>query len=365
VGYEELIKYVRSYRNEHPGASKQQLAAAAASELHLTKHRAVYSSGKYSVRFCETSKSSFSGTVCALRWIKQFDSVPLIVVLARPDRTEFFLANATFIDKVSHTSHRLTIDRIRGSINGSNIIRIYDGIENRPENFDTLFSIHQEFSWRENLERLVETTSGIAGRDTRLVVTEARRAAILKSPELAATLLGNPAYRRLKQELATIVQERLVDILDVAQIDNVNLRGNRIEQLITSGINEHNLADMIRHVGDVELQLEIKTKLMDRASSPKAYNVDKALEVLSRGTTVIAFSFVAIYLASDQVTASTVLVFDRTVLDATRIQFHWAGRNSRGVTQLTGNLAPLFSPSYEEQIDVARAQQFLQKLIDL
>jgi len=287
------------------------------------------------------------------------------VVILRPSSTEFLLANTTFLKRISHSSHQLRVDNIRGSFLGHDIMRDYAGITNRPENFDILFSIHQEFGWQENLERLVEATTGIAGRGVRFVVTEAARARIMKSPELAAIVVANPVYRQLKRELAAIVQERSADILQAADIDNVNLRGNQIEQAITGGINEHNLADMIRHIDDVELQLEIKTKLMNRASSPKAYNVDKALETLSTGRTLIAFCFVGMHTALGQVTTSTVSIFDQTVLDATRIQFHWAGRNSRGVTQLTGNLAPLFSPTYEEQIDVKRAQRFLQGLIDL
>jgi len=53
------------------------------------------------------------------------------------------------------------------------------------------------------------------------------------------------------------------------------------------------------------------------------------------------------------------------VIRATRIQFHWAGRNSRGVTQLTRDLATLFSPEFEENIDQDAAVAFLKDLINL
>ena len=171
---------------------------------------------------------------------------------------------------------------------------------------------------------------------------------------------------RVKQELADIVAERADKILTHAEIDNVNQRGNLIEQAITGGINEHQLADLIRSVGDnIELQLEIKTKLMDRASSPKAYNIDKALETLATGKTIIAFCFVGINIGTRQVTVSTVSMFDEAVLSATGIQFHWAGRNSRGVTQLTGDLTSLFSPAYQESISTDKASDFLRSLLDL
>lgn len=365
MGYVALIDFVLQYRRTHPTASKQGIAAATADALGLREHRSVYSTESYVVRFSESSTGGFPGTVCGLRVIQKFDSVPFIVVLIRPRSTEFFLANSTFIKQVSLASQLLAVGRIRGSVNGSNIIREYDGIGNRPENFELLFSIHQEFGWEENVQRLVEATNAISGRGTRFDVTDDRRAAIMRSPELALAIVGNPVYRKLKQELAIIVEERSAEILRTAVIDNVNIRGNQIEQLITGGINEHHLADMVRHVDGVELQLEIKTKLMDRASSPKAYNVDKALATLSSGRSLIAFCFVGIHVSSGQVTTSTVSIFDKAVLDATRVQFHWAGRNSRGVTQLTGNLAPLFSPTYVEKVNVTQAQQFLEKLLSL
>lgn len=365
MGYNALIDFVLDYRRSHPDASKQQIAEATATGLGLQSHRSVYSGDGFIVRFSESRTTGFSGTVCGLRVIQQFDRLPFVVALVRRHSTEFFLANSTFINKVSHTSQVLTLDKIRGSINGSNIIRVYDGIANRPENFDLLFSIHQEFGWAENAQRLVEATGTISGRGGRFIVTDKSRDAIMRSPELAAGIVQNPVYQQLKRELATIVKERSAAILQAGTVDNVNLRGNQIEQLITGGINEHRLADMIRHVDGMELQLEIKTKLMDRASSPKAYNIDKALATLSTGRSLIAFCFVGIHVRSGEVTASTVSIFDQAVLAATRIQFHWAGRNSRGVTQLTGNLSPLFSPSYAEQINVVDAQHFLQKLLNL
>lgn len=365
MGYQDLIAFVDSYRVKHPRASKQQVAAATAAALSLSKDRSVYRCEQYAVRFSSAKVKSFSNAVLSLSALRKVDTIPFIVVVLLPSSTEYLLANTTFLKKIGHSSHELRVDNVRGSFLGHDIIRDFDGIPNSPLNFDTLFSIHQEFEWGENLERLVDATNAIAGRGKRFAVSEVAADAIMKAPELAAELVRNPAYRDVKRQLAIIVQEKSAEILDAASIDNVNVRGNRIEQLITGGINEHGLADLVRHVGEIELHLEIKTKLMDRASNPKAYNIDKALKALSSGRTVIAFCFVGIHVASRRVTASTVSILDRTVLAATRIRFHWAGRNSRGVTQLTGNLAPLFSPNYEERIDVAEGQKFLRKLLDL
>jgi len=367
VGYSQLIDFVLNYRRSHPNASKQQVSSATAAELRLTKRRSVFAYNDYAVHFSHASGPSLSNVVVSLSALKAFDHVPFVVAVLRPTATEFLLANTTFLKKISHSSHQLRVDNIRGSFLGHDIMRDYEQTPNRPENFEFLFSIHKEFSWEENVERLVEVTNAIVGRETRFTVTRAGREAIMRSPELARDVLANPKYHRLKREIAAIVQERSAAILEATALhpNNVNLRGNQIEQLITGGINEHHLADMIRHIDDVELQLEIKTKLMDRASSPKAYNIDKALATLSTGRTLIAFCFVGIHVGSGQVTASTASIFDQAVLAATRIQFHWAGRNSRGVTQLTGNLTPLFSPTYVEQINVPAAQDFLETLLNL
>lgn len=104
---------------------------------------------------------------------------------------------------------------------------------------------------------------------------------------------------------------------------------------------------------------------MNLKSNPKGYNIDKYLRVLSRGQAVLSFFFVGI----DTMTRTTMTGFastlDKSILEATRVQFHWAGRNSRGVTQLTGDLAEVFRPGFGEVVEIGRARVFLQELIDL
>lgn len=363
---QEVLAYIQDYRAAKPDASKQEIAAATAREFALAKQRSVYTCAQFSLRFSAASGPTFSNVVLSLSALKAVDHLPLIVVVVRSPECEFLLANSTFLKKISHSSHQLRVDNVRGSFLGHDIMRVYEGIPNRPENFESLFARHQAFTWDKNLERLVESTNQIVGTGRRFAPTPEQRETILRSPSLAASLLANAAYERLKQELAAIVAERTAQILQFAGIDNVNQRGNLIERSITGGINEHKLGDMVRHLAGLAcIELEIKTKLLDRASSPKAYNIDKALEALARGDTVIAFCFVGVNVAADRVTASTVSIFDQVVLAATRVQFHWAGRNSRGVTQLTGEFPRVFAPEYQERIDVAAAQRFLEDLLNL
>lgn len=363
----EAVAIIKRFRDNNPDATKDQVAQATASSCGLQKIGKVYACDDYAIRFSSAKGTSFSNTVLSLKKVKDFDHIPFVVVVCRPGSTEFLLANTTLLKKISHSSHQLRVDNIRGSFLGHDIVREYEGLANAPAHFAELFARHQEFTWQENLERLVEATNSIAGTGHRFEPTDTERTTILSTPALASEIINRPSYKTLKQELARIVRERSARILEVAERHrtNVNLRGNEIEQIITGGINEHNLGDMVHHLdGDVTLEVEIKTKLMDRASSPKAYNIDKALQTLARPNTLIVFCFVGINIAGESTTTSTVSILDSTVIRATRIQFHWAGRNSRGVTQLTGDLAPLFSPHFEENIDQNAGVAFLQDLLN-
>lgn len=79
----------------------------------------------------------------------------------------------------------------------------------------------------------------------------------------------------------------------------------------------------------------------------------------------MSFFFVGIDIEAGNIKTCLVSIFDRTILKATRVQFHWAGRNSRGVTQLTGDFVSIFNPDFSEDIDVSLVKDFLMKLIDL
>lgn len=105
--------------------------------------------------------------------------------------------------------------------------------------------------------------------------------------------------------------------------------------------------------------VNIKTKLLDRASAPKAYNIDKMLRTLSHPGSIFFFYFIGIDVAHRAIRSRIVSIFDPIVLSATRIQTHWAGRQSRGVTQLTGTISEIFAPHYRPSVDAQRAREFL------
>ncbi|NLG87315.1 MAG: hypothetical protein GX489_08885 [Firmicutes bacterium] len=360
----DFIQFTKDYCDRHPQSSKGAVAAAVAAHFNLQKDRSLYVCSSFAVRFSYSSSSSFSNVVLSLKKLHQYDDIPVVVVVVRPTGVEFLLANSTFIKKISHSSHRLTTDNICGSFLGNDIIREYDGIPNRPERFEELFNIHQEFTWQENLERIVEATNNIAATNRRFTPTDVGVANILRSAELARDLCADPEYQAIGTKLQQIVIENRDAILQAAAIDNVNLRGNKIEQIITQGGNSHGLQDSsVTLSSGVRILIDIKSKMLDAASAPKAYNIDKFLETLASGNTVVSFFFVGVDRTNSSVVTALTSVLDASLLDATRVQFHWAGRNSRGVTQLTGDWSTVFTEP--EQVDVNKAQEFLNQLIKL
>lgn len=358
--------FLRSYAKNHPQCTKDEISRAAAKEFALSKKRSVYFRAEFAVRFSSVKGSSFSNGVLSLSTLQKYDQTPFVVCIVRPEGVELLLANSTFLKKISHSSQQLRVDNIRGTFLGHDILREYEGIENRPEFFDELFDLHSLFTWEENILRLVENTNAITPTGQRFEPTEQERQNILVSPEIAKSLSTHPEYIQLGKELDTLVDQNLEAILEAAKIENINLRGNKIEQIITAAGNFHSLEDLSRTltIGH-EVKIDIKTKIFALSSNPKGYNIDKVLRVLAVGNTVFSFYFIGINTNDKFVVTCLVSILDEKILSATRIQFHWAGRNSRGVTQLTGDFNSIFTPDFSETINVKRAQEFLYHLIEL
>jgi len=362
----ELVKFTGAYLAAHPGCSKETLSAVVAKEFKLREERSVYACDDFAVRFSSASGQSFSNVVLSLSTLQRYDTKPFIVCVVRSSGAEFLLANSTFLKKISHSSQSLRIGQIRGSFLGHDIMRECNGIRNGPQNFEKLFSMHEEFSRDENLARLVEATANIVPTGVRFDPTTQELGNILSSVDLARSLSQRTDYVDLGTELNDRAQQNMSRILSAARIDNINKRGNIIEQIITGATNVHGLADLTFTLRTgTRVLVDVKTKVLALTSSPKGYNLDKFLEALAGGDTVFAFFFVAVDPKTQRLPTRLVSVFDHTILKATRIQYHWAGRNSRGVTQLTGDLTPLFEPGFRELIEPANAKGFLQRLIYL
>ena len=363
---ETLASYMSAYVSSHPNLSKSELVRATQLQFDLSKERSVYCDSYFSIRFSSASGKSFSYVVLSLSALQKYDNKPFIVCIVRQETIELLLANTTFLKKISHSSHRLRADNIRGSFLGHDIIRLYENIENVPRNFGVLFDIHSQFTWQENIDRLVEKTNAIVPIGVRFDPSIQQRDNILAAPIIASMLSQHPEYIQLGEELSRIVQGNLEAILKAGEIDNVNQRGNTIEQIITRSGNFHGVEDIVRTLNlGTEVRVDIKTKVLTLTSNPKGYNIDKILKTLSAENTIFSFFFVGINLDMQYVLTCLVSIFDQTILNAARVQFHWAGRNSRGVTQLTGDLSSLFRSNFTESIDINQAQDFLQRLISI
>jgi hypothetical protein len=358
----QAIDFIRAAKNADPSADKGKLQKLCVEHFGMARVRSVCVGDGYSLRFSQARPGTFSNTVLSLSALKIYDDKPFVVVVVRTNSVSFLLANTTLLRKISHSSRMLRVDNVRGSFNGTDIVSNYGGVANIPENFEELFAEHKAFTWEENLVRLVEATNAIVGRSTRFIPTEGQLAVLLKAPERSANALRSQEFRKIENDLKRQVVQKKREILQAAQIDNVNLRGNAIERILTESTNQHELGDLQVNLTDGPLLIDIKTKLVDRASAPKAYNIDKMLTFLATPGSVFALLLVRVNIAASSVTATLSPVLEESVLSATRIQHHWAGRASRGVTQLSGVLP---SDGAARHVDLARAGAFINELLDL
>jgi hypothetical protein len=304
--------------------------------------------------------------VVSLATLQEFDDRPFLVSVLKPSGVQTFLANATLIRKVSHSSQKLAVDKIRGTILGHDIVRELDGVKNDPSNFAALFETHQGFTWRENLARIVEATTSISPTGLRFDPNPEELVRIRTSSSVSFGAEREGKIAMAERQLLAELRKHKRKILELAEIDNVNLRGNRIEQLLTGAGNFHLLGDqIIETVDSVRIVVDLKTKLLGLSSSPKLYNIDKMLNALATEPTVFCLFFIGIDGQNGIVVGRLVDILDSQLIDGTRIQFHWAGRNSRGVTQLSMDTTNLFDKNFQRTIDVKKASAFIERLLSI
>lgn len=365
---------------------KARLTRIVADTFGLTKDRSVYYSADYAIRFSSSASRNFGNTVLSLSNLRKYDDRPFIVCLVTPAQNFCLIANTTFLKKISHSSQELRANNIRGSFNGSDIMRDFEGIENCDQNIPRLFDIHAEIGFEDNLPRLVEATNNISPSGVKFAVSDVARGNILASPSRAICFVASQDASTLKSELDAKVAKYKNEILLAALIENVNVRGRIIEYLIAgddaglrqrliaalkSGANglpafktDNTLGDYQRQFEAFDTETDVKTKIMILNSNPKAYNLDTMLEFLAGDRSVFMFYFVGV---DPGKIVNTVLVsmFQRDLLGATILLKHWAGRNSRGVSQFEGKAINRLIERPSTQIDEAKAQEYLARVIAL
>lgn len=383
----EALQQLIDLIERHDGINdKGKLSSLIAAEFGLTKDRSVYYCAHYALRFSSSATRSFGNTVLSLSNLKKYDDCPFIVCLVTPTKNYCLLANTTFLKKISHSSQELRQNNIRGSFNGSDIVRDFEGIDNVASNIERLYAIHADIGFEENLPRLVEATNNISPSGSKFVVGEPEKCTILAAPHRAVQFVSAKDCALLKAELDQKVDEFKTEILLAALIENVNVRGRIIEYLIAGeddtlrqelisalkagdrGIppfkTDNTLGDYHRRFDLFDTETDVKTKIMILNSNPKAYNLDKMLEFLARDQTVFMFYFVGV--DPDKV-VNTVLIsmFQTNLLNGTLLLKHWAGRNSRGVSQFEGKVINDLILSPKSTIDETFATDFLERVIAL
>lgn len=225
----KLIDFIKRLDGQ---AGKARLQELVQKEFSLTKDRSVFYTDAFAIRFSSSKSTSFSNTVISLSNLQKYDDFPFVVCLNTPNKNYLFLANTTFLSKVSHSSQELREDNIRGSINGSDIVKVFNDIYNEPKNFAELFAIHSEIGFDGNLARLVEATNNISPNGSKYNIRAIDKDVILQSPQRAKDFVVSAEYSTLKSELDQMTIAYKNEIILASLIDNVNIRGRVIEYII-------------------------------------------------------------------------------------------------------------------------------------
>ncbi len=348
----------------NPQIDKENFARQLAQRFGLERARSVFHANDFAVRFCYSDDAGFSNCVISLSTLKNFDDRPFLVCLLKPSGVETFLANSTMINKASHSSQKLTMYCVRGTILGHDILRSMDDVANDPSNFEALYEVHAGFRWEENLERIVAATNLIDPTGKRFEPTPTQRAALLLAPETSQAAERNGRMNQIERNLQARLAEREEEILKAAETGNVKLRGDAIEYLLTGEKTVHGLEDSVfEEKGEIRVLVDLKTKMLDLSSSPKLYNIDKTLQQLSDGLTVFCIFLIGIDRQRKRIAGRLVDILDSQLIPMTRTQFHWAGRNSRGVTQLTGDASKFLESGFTRRVDARVAKEFLERLL--
>lgn len=376
---ESLVDFIS---NRNGIADKTILATQVQKQFNLVKDRSVFYGEWFAIRFCKAISVNFSNTVLSLSALHKYDKMPFFVCLVTPTRNFLMLANTTFLRKISHSSQELRRDNIKGSFNGSDIMRSFAGVNNTPKNFEFLFASHENYTFEENLDRLVEATNNISPIGKKFSPTDSQIECIRESVNRAVSFMISSDYDILNDDLNKRVKAVESEIAIAAFIDNVNLRGRIIEYLITSEDDLKNtLIQSLRNktplpkiytadkLGDYEKEFEcyltetdIKTKILFLQSNPKGYNIDKLLSFLSEERSVYLIYVVAID-ENKHISTRLCSMYNQQLLHGTRIMKQWAGRNSRGVTQYDGKALEEIVFNFDPYIDTVESQDFLAKCL--
>lgn len=382
-----IYQFVDDIISTAPTGDKDSVIKYVCDKYRFTLDRKVYYCRYFAVRFSYSQSGAFSNTVLSLSALQKYDKIPFFVVLVRKGASNIiYLANSTFLSKVSHSSKELTMCNIKGSFNGSDICKEYNGLKNSPENFEELFTLHEGLEWDDNLFRLVEASSAIKPKSQKFNPDTTELSNIYNSVLRASSFVKSENLLVLNQDLKDRCNKCRDAILVASHIENVNIRGRLIEFLITADDDLRNkisstlrdreqllpefstqdeLGDYIRIFDNGKTYTDIKTKIIYLDSAPKAYNVDKFLEKMAE----VDSSFFLFLIGIDEhgiFNTALCSVYHDDLINASIVQHHWAGRATRGVVQLNGKVLNqiLDNKSFVNKIDEKKATDYLKSLLE-
>ena len=331
---DKIIKMSKTFTTPY---NKQTIVNSIVKKFNLSAKRKVYHNNDIGIRFSNVRNGGYGNTFLGFRQILENDDKPLIACIIRNKGIEFLIANSTFITRISHSSKIFELLKIRGSVNLTNIVKSFSGYSNEPKNFEELFKLHLDIPQQDNIERIFENTKLIKSHKEKAEITDELRKAILKNISFIKDIEKDPEFVRTKNSLIKSVENAKTEILKIAKTQNVNIRGNLIEQLITKGKNSHELGDILTTINnDQTMIIDLKSKLLNSSSAPKAYNIDKLLDTLSKDKVYFGYLFIGIDNKKNEVKTNLVSFIDNALINNTKIQHHWSSKNSRGTTQLVG-----------------------------
>lgn len=333
----------------------------------IVKDGALFCGDGYALRLSsdDTGTANSSNTICGFRKIVKYDDVPCVSCNVRPKEAEFSLMNTTFIKKVSHSSQKLTVNKMRGSINHTDIMKEVEEIKNDPCNFVKLLKIHRSVYQKDNIERIVNSTLDIKPSKEKFTPTEKERKRLFASPFLSKAIAGSDEYRDINNKLHQKVQSEHDRIIECAKQNNAKNRGDGIEEIITGKKPDHGLCDVIESIYDeTSVGIGIKTKIVSDGSNPTLYSIDKVLQWLADGS-IFALFIIEVDSNNKVIRKILLSIFDRTIIEASTIQQHWSGRNARGHTQLEfSKCYNIFDDDYSESIDINFSKKYIKKLLE-
>ena len=309
-------------------------------------------------KLIDSKKSASSNTVTALKNILKHEDVPFIAVFLDKANVRFRLMNSSLVRKVSHSSQQLTMKKIVGSINGSDILSEWAGIPNDERGLEELFALHQEALPKENLDRIVAATQGIQGRapanppDWELME---------RNLSEGQALLDETTLAAIEQRLFDVVKAKRDEILDCAGRTSPKAFGDCVERTILGAEPKHALGDIDFANGRVAV--DIKARQVGRGSSPKAFNVQKLVDHLSAGPGAAFYLMVSVDVAKGTVGVSLINMLHKDLLQLYWPDDRWSGRNSLGTIALKGDVGAALNDAMLLELDVPAGIARLKELL--